>query len=139
MFNLLSSIYTYNTTPTASASGGGLLFLLLIYLVIIVVAVIALWKVFVKAGQPGWAAIIPFYNIYILLKVAGRPGWWLILFLIPFANIIVGLFVAIDIANNFGKSPVFGVIGLWLFSIIGYLILGFDDSKYIGSDSNKVT
>lgn len=48
--------------------------------------IIAMWRIFTKAGQPGWAAIIPFYNIYVLMKVVGRPGWWLILFLIPLVN-----------------------------------------------------
>ena len=135
---MLSSLYSYNSTSNTS-SGGGTVVLLIIYLVIGIVAIIALWKVFSKAGQPGWAAIIPFYNIYILLKIADRPGWWLILYIIPFVNIVLSLIVALDIAKNFGKSTAFGVIGLWLFSIIGYLILGFDDSKYLGSKTNSAS
>lgn len=87
---------------------------------------------FKKAGHPGWAAIIPIYNIYILLKIAGRPGWWLLLLLIPFVNFVVYIVIALDVAKNFGQSPIFGIIGLWLFSFIGYLILGFGDAKYVG-------
>lgn len=101
-------------------------------LVLLVVSVVALWKLFTKAGQPGWAAIIPFYNFYVLLRIAGRPGWWLILGLIPLVNVIVSLVVSIDLARSFGRSTVFGVLGLWLFSIIGLLILGFGSSRYVG-------
>jgi len=94
--------------------------------------IVALWKTFTKAGQPGWAAIIPFYNVYIMLKVAGRPGWWLIWYIIPLVNIVVSLIVSLDIAKSFRKSGVFGFFGLWLFNIIGYLILGFGSATYQG-------
>ena len=56
------------------------LFMGLVWLALIVLVLAGWWKMFEKAGQPGWAAIIPIYNLYILLKIAGRPGWWLILF-----------------------------------------------------------
>lgn len=107
----------------------------LIELVVAVIFVIGLWKVFVKAGRPGWAAIVPFYNTYTLLKIAGRPGWWLILYFIPIVNFVVALVVALDIAKVFGRSAVFGVLGLWLFSIIGYLMLGFGSSQYVGGST----
>ena len=54
----------------------------------IVLVIAGTWKTFVKADKPGWGAIIPFYNTYLMIKVAGRPGWWLILFFIPIVNII---------------------------------------------------
>lgn len=101
-------------------------------LVIAVIGIAGLWKVFVKAGLPGWGAIIPLYNIYLLLKVAGRPGWWVVLYLIPIVNIVIHAFVAMDVARNFGKSKVFGIVGLWLFNVIGFLILGFSDARYSG-------
>lgn len=103
-------------------------------------AIIAMWKVFVKAGQPGWAAIIPIYNIYILLKIVGRPGWWLVLWLIPIVDIVVAILVSIDLAKSFGKSAAWGVIMLFFLNIIGYFILGFGDAKYQGpSVSTAVT
>lgn len=105
----------------------------MVYLVMGILAIVGMWKVFAKAGQPGWAAIIPFYNIYIMLKIAGRPGWWLILLLIPFVNIVILLLVSLDIAKAFGKSGIFGIVGLFLFSFIGYLLLGFGDAQYVGS------
>ncbi|WNV90558.1 DUF5684 domain-containing protein [Umezawaea sp. Da 62-37] len=97
-----------------------------------VLAIVALWKIFTKAGKPGWAAIIPIYNIYTMLKVAGRPGWWLIWYIIPFVNIVVSIIVALDLAKSFGKSGVFGFFGLWVFNIIGYLMLAFGNSTYQG-------
>lgn len=131
MSNFAEVVYT---TTTTTSSGGGAAFgvLMLIYFAVIIIAIVALWKVFVKAGQPGWGAIIPIYNVYLLLKIAGRPGWWLILFFIPFVNIVVSLVVSIDVAKNFGQGTLFGVVALWFFSIIGYLILGFGDAKYVG-------
>ncbi len=105
----------------------------IIYLAIIVLMVAALWRVFTKAGRPGWAAIIPIYNIYVLLKVAGRPGWWVILFLIPLVNLVVSIIVSIDVAKAFGKGGAFGFFGLWLFSVIGYPILGFGKARYLGT------
>ena len=106
--------------------------ILLVALALAVVLIIGLWKVYVKAGQPGWAVLIPFYNVYILLKIAGRPGWWLVLCLIPLVNIVIALMVAIDVAKAFGQSAVFGVILLFLLSGIGYLVLGFGNYKYVG-------
>ncbi len=103
----------------------------LFYLAIIVVVIAGMWKVFTKAGQPGWAAIVPIYNIVILLKIVGRPVWWLVLLLIPFVNFVILILVSIDMAKSFGKGPGFG-IGLWLLSFIFYPILGFGDAQYVG-------
>ena len=101
-------------------------------LVFAVIAIIALWRVFSKAGRPGWAAIIPIYNIYTLVKVSGNSGWFTLLYFIPIVNIIIAVIVALGVAKNFGKSGVFGIVGLFLFSIIGYLILGFGSAQYVG-------
>ena len=111
-----------------SSSGAGA-FLAIIYIAIIVLAIAGLWKTFTKAGHPGWGAIIPFYNIYLMCKVAKRPGWWLVLFLIPIVNFVIHLIVSLDIAKNFKKGSGFG-IGLWLLSPIFFLILGFGSATY---------
>ena len=97
------------------------------------------WKMFEKAGQPGWAILIPIYNAYILLKIAGRPGWWLILYLIPLVNIIIGIVVAIDVAKAFGQSALFGFFLLFLLLGLGYLILGFGNYRYIGPQTGAPT
>ena len=100
--------------------------------VFFVLVVVGLWKVYTKAEQPGWAAIIPIYNIYVLTKIIGRPWWWLLLLFIPIVNLIISIIMAVDLAQSFGKSAAYGVLLLWLFSIIGYLVLGFGDAEYLG-------
>jgi hypothetical protein len=95
----------------------------------IILVIAGLWKTFIKADRPGWGAIIPFYNTYLMIKVAGRPGWWLILFFIPFVNIIMWLVVALGISDNFGHGAGFGIL-LWLFAPIMFLVLGFGSSQY---------
>ncbi|MCS7222873.1 MAG: DUF5684 domain-containing protein [Anaerolineae bacterium] len=111
--------------------------LLVLILALTIVFIAGIWKTFQKAGQPGWGALIPIYNAYLMLKIAGRPGWWLILLLIPAVNIIILLLVCLDIAAAFGKSAVFGVIMLFLLSGLGFLILGFGSAKYIGPTATR--
>jgi uncharacterized membrane protein YhaH (DUF805 family) len=103
----------------------------LVWLAVVVFEIAACWRVFSKAGQPGWGALIPIYNGYCLLQVAGRPGWWLLLLFIPVVNMIVGIIVALDVARNFGRSIAFG-IGLIILPIILYPILGFGSAQYGG-------
>lgn len=106
----------------------GLVFLL-VYIGVIIALIASFWKLFVKAGQPGWASIIPIYNIYILLKIVCRPSWWLLLYIIPFVNIIVSIVVTLDLAKRFNKGTGFG-IGLILLPVIFYPILAFDNATY---------
>jgi hypothetical protein len=111
----------------SSSSGAG--FIIVIYLAIVILYVAAYWRLFAKAGEPGWGAIVPIYNLYLYCKIAGRPEWWLILFFIPLVNIVIALIVAMDIAKAFSKSSGFG-IGLWLLSFIFVPILGFGSAVY---------
>jgi hypothetical protein len=93
------------------------------------IGLIGMWKSFAKAGQPGWAAIIPIYNAVVLLEMAGRPIWWILLLLIPGVNFVVIILVMIDLAARFGKGAGFG-IGLALLGFIFWPILGFGDARY---------
>ncbi len=104
----------------------------------VILMVAAMWKVFTKAGQPGWAALIPIVNVYFLCKVAGRPGWWLILMLIPLVNFIILIILDIDVAKNFGKGAGFG-IGLLLLPFIFFPILGFGSAQYQGGPQSIPT
>jgi hypothetical protein len=104
----------------------------LFFVAIAVLVIAGFWKVFTKAGHPGWAALIPIYNLYILLKIAGRPGWWLLLFIIPIVSFVIAIIVAIDVSKSFGKGTGFGV-GLAFLGPIFYPILGFGDSVYQGA------
>lgn len=107
----------------------GSILIILIAIAIGLFLIVSYWKVFVKAGQPGWGIFIPIYNVYLLLKIAGRPGWWLILYLIPFVNIVIGIIVDIDIAKNFGKDTAFG-LGLFFLGFIFIPILAFGSAEY---------
>lgn len=104
----------------------------LLYLAICVVVLIAMWKLFEKAGKPGWAAIIPIYNMFVMLEIAGKPAWWFILFLIPFVNIVIMIIVTIALAEKFGQGVGFA-IGMIILPFIFYPILAFGDAKYKGA------
>lgn len=101
----------------------------LIYLAVVVLLIASLWKVFEKAGEPGWKALIPIYNAFIMLQIAGKPAWWIVLFFIPLANFIAAILVCISLAEKFGKSSGFGV-GLALLGPIFYPMLAFGDAQY---------
>jgi hypothetical protein len=105
--------------------------IVILYLGILIVLIAAMWKVFEKAGRPGWEAIVPIYNIYILLKIVGKPGWWLILFLIPIVNFVFLIWTYNMLSKSFGKDEGF-TIGLVLLSFVFFPILGFGDAKYLG-------
>lgn len=124
----LLAFQNYGGYAETGAEGPGIVFWL-IYGAIIILWIAGLWKTFDKAGEPGWAAIIPIYNTIVLLKIAGRPLWWIILLLVPFVNLIILIIVSIDIAKRFGKGTGFG-IGLAILGFIFYPILGFGDARY---------
>ncbi|MFY7896491.1 MAG: DUF5684 domain-containing protein, partial [Phycisphaerales bacterium] len=69
---------------------------MLLWIALIVLVIAGSWKVFAKAGQPGWAVLVPIFNTYTLLKIVGRPWWWLLLLFIPFVNFIIAIIVALD-------------------------------------------
>ena len=108
---------------------------IILLIAIAVFQIIAQWKVFTKAGQPGWAAIIPIYNIYIMTKIAGKPGIWTLWCLIPLVNIVFIIWLYNMISKSFGKDEGF-TIGLVLFGIIFWPILGFGSAKYQGPYGN---
>ena len=109
----------------------------LIYVGIIVLIIASMWKVYEKAGHPGWSALIPIYNLYIMLKIANKPGWWILLMCIPLVNIIFAIIVSIDIAKAFGKDVGFG-LGLAFLGFIFYPILAFGDAKYVYFQENEI-
>ena len=100
-------------------------------LAIFIIVIIGCWKIFEKAKKPGWAAIIPIYNIIVLLEIIGKPLWWIILMLIPFINIIFAIWATNLLSKSFGKEEGF-TIGLILLPFIFVPILGFGDATYKG-------
>jgi hypothetical protein len=101
-------------------------------LAFVVLIVAGIWKVFVKAGKPGWGCIVPIYNIILILEIAGKPMWWIVLMLIPLVSIVVAILVSIEVAKQFGKGSGFGV-GLALLPMVFYPMLGFGDAQYQGA------
>lgn len=108
---------------------GGVFFL--IWLAVIVLVFVSLWKIFEKAGKPGWAGIVPIYNAIVLLEIVGRPLWWIVLLFLPCVNFVVGILLSIDLAKSFGKTPGFG-IGLALLPFVFFPMLAFGDARYVG-------
>ena len=99
------------------------------WLAVVVLLIASWWKVFTKAGKPGWAAIIPIYNYIVLLQIAGKPVWWIFLFLIPLANIVVIILMYAGISRNFGKGTGF-TLGLIFLGIIFFPILAWGSAQY---------
>lgn len=112
----------------AAAAGLGIGFMV-VWLLVVVLMIAGMWKVFEKAGKPGWAAIIPIYNMVVLLEIAGKPAWWVVLFLIPMVNFIVAIIAFMALAKKFGKGAGFA-IGLLLLPPVFYPMLGFGDAQY---------
>ncbi len=110
-------------------------FILVVYLAIAVLFIAGSWKVYVKAGQPGWGCIIPIYNFYLLCKITGRPWWWLLLCLIPIVGAIIYIIMMIDLAKCFGRGAGTAV-GLVLLNPIFMCILGFGSAEYQGPSAS---
>jgi hypothetical protein len=126
MLTILTILAQSEDGATGGAGGS------IVGLLVFVLVIAGMWKVFTKAGKPGWAAIIPIYNFIVLLQIAGKPLWWIVLLCIPVVNIVIAAMIWIGVAKAFGKGTGFA-IGLLFLSPIFVPILGFSDAKYIGS------
>ena len=113
------------------AAGG--IVILLVYCICLAAFVIptiaGMWKAFEKAGQPGWASIIPIYNIVVILQIAGKPVWFLVLFFVPVVSVIAPFIVYIPFVERYGKGAGFGILCVFL-PFIGFPMLGFGDAQY---------
>jgi hypothetical protein len=107
-----------------------------LYFGLIILTLAGIWMTFVKAGKPGWASIVPIYNIVVLLEITGKPLWWILLFLIPFVNIVIAIIVTLDLAKVFGKGVGFG-LGLVFLPFVFYPMLGFGDARVGGPRNVK--
>lgn len=130
---LLAAAFQEDTYPSSGSGGliaailGGGLGLVVLALTLVVIA--GMWKVFVKAGKPGWASLVPIYNLIVLLEIVGRPLWWIVLFLC--AGPVGWILVSLDLAKVFGKEIGFA-IGLMLVPVVFMPMLGFGDARYLG-------
>ncbi len=132
---LLAAAFQEDTNPSGGAGGmigalfGGAFFL--VWLAVVVLVFVSLWKIFEKAGKPGWAGIVPIYNLIVWLEIVGRPIWWIVLMFVPCVGIVVGIILCIDLAKSFGKDAAYG-IGLALLGIVFFPMLAFGDARYVG-------
>ncbi len=103
----------------------------LFILIVIIFYIYTYWRIFEKAGKPGWATLIPIYNTLVMLKIIGKPWWWLLLFLIPGVNFIFAIWMINLLSISFGKGIGF-TLGLIFLSPIFYPILAFSNAEYQG-------
>jgi hypothetical protein len=136
----LALMIAQQKAPSAGQVGGALFFScvcpILVLSLISVPLIIAWWKVFVKAGEPGWACIVPVYNYMVFARICGKDEMYGLLLLVPFVNIVIGILLMIELAKAFGKDTGFA-IGLILLGYIFIMILGFGSSEYIGPEGKR--
>lgn len=134
MINLTTVLLLLQTEPEpiSAAQGAALTGFMVVYFAVIILIIAAMWKVFTKAGEPGWAAIVPIYNLIVLLKIAGKPLWWILLFFVPLVNFVIAFMITDAVAKRFGRGTGFG-IGLALLPFIFYPILAWGDNRYQGA------
>jgi hypothetical protein len=107
----------------------GLGIFLFVYAAVVLLIIISNWKIYSKAGKPGWAAIVPIYNIIVLLEIVGKPVWWIILLIVPFVNIVIAIMLIHQLSVAFGKGVGTTLLLLFL-PFIGYPMLAFGDAQY---------
>ena len=112
--------------------GGGGIVMLIIQLAILIFTVVTMWKIFVKAGKPGWAAIVPVYSAIVFLDIAGKPWWWIFLFCIPLVNIVIVILVLVGFFRNFGKGVGWVVASILvpLAALVLMAMLAFGSAEY---------
>jgi hypothetical protein len=124
----------YQTTPLFHFSGG----MIATCTVIGIIEIIGMWKIFTKAGKPGWAAIIPIYNYIVMLQIVGKPIWWIFLIIFPCTSIIFAIWTLNLLSKSFGQGVGF-TLGLIFLGFIFYPLLGFGDYVYLGPGGAPIT
>ncbi len=120
---------TSSAAVQASMAAAATMYLIMIP--VLIFTIICTWKIFTKAGKPGWASIVPIYNIIVQLEIVGKPAWWIVFLFIPPVNIVIAIILTIEFGKVFGKSVGWSILLLMLFSPIGYAILAFGNDQYI--------
>ncbi len=109
---------------------------IILCLAIMVFMIASVWKVFVKAGKPGWAVLIPIYNFIVLIEIVGKPTWWVILLFVTFVNYIILIWITNLLSKSFGKDVGF-TLGLLFLGFIFYPVLGFGSAEYQGPSAKE--
>lgn len=125
------TVYSGDSSGLMAAFGAGMMIYSIVMLAISILTIVSMWKLFTKAEYPGWAAIVPFYNIWVLFEIVYGNGAKMFLLLIPFANFVFMIMLYIELAKCYGKDTGFG-IGLVFLSPIFLPMLAFGNNEYLG-------
>lgn len=129
MYDYSTDYIDVTSSASTAAVGGAMVVTYVISLAISILAIVAMWKIFTKADKPGWASIVPVYNIIVLFQICGMNPLLILLLFIPIANVVVYIMALIKLAGKFGKGGGFAA-GLIFFNFIFMLILAFGDAEY---------
>lgn len=129
---LFSILGQSQNTPDLDAAAPLVGLFFFIYFAVIILVIASIWKIFTKAGKPGWASIIPIYNVIVLLEIIGKPVWWIVLFLIPPVNIIISIIATNEVSKSFGRGAG-TTVGLIFLPFIFYPVLAFGSAQYQGT------
>ena len=122
----------YNSSPGAAAALVAAIMAFIIPIIIVnIIVLVGYWKIYEKAGKPGWASLIPIYNVIVLLEIIGKPIWWIFLILFPCTTFIFAIWATNLLSKSFGQTEGF-TVGLILLPFIFYPMLGFGNYKYLG-------
>lgn len=119
-------------------NGGGLvagafgMVFMLVMMVVLVICIVGMWKLFEKAGKPGWACLIPFYREWLLMEILGFPGYYFLIMFVPFVGFLFALYCMYKLPLVFGKDMIWGIAAIFLAPLV-MLALGFGDAQYQGS------
>jgi hypothetical protein len=127
---------TYDSAASAGVFAAFFAIMLIPGLIISVVLIISHWKIYEKAGKPGWASLIPIYNIIVLLEIIGKPIWWVFLILFPCTTFIFGIWAVNLLSKSFGQSEGF-TVGLVLLGVVFYPVLAFGNYQYLGPSAKE--
>jgi hypothetical protein len=128
-------VYGSSGSPNANASPAAIIFAIIV-LALVVFYIVAEWRIYTKAGKPGWAVLIPIYRQLVFLRIIGRPWWWIFLYLIPLVDIVIYIIVENDLSKSFGHGVGF-TLGLIFLSAIFIPILAFGSSQYVGPGAER--
>ena len=118
----------------------GVIFVLLVELAIFAFVIAGLWKLFVKAGKPGWAAIIPVYNIIVMHEIVGREAWKIVLYFVPLVNIYFFITLYISLAKSYGKYGIGNYLAVIFLGFIFIPLWGLsNDVQYTGPVEGPTT
>jgi hypothetical protein len=128
----MSNMFVLAQDDAAAAAAAGIigLMFLFVYFTVALLTVAGQWKVFSKAGRPGWAVLIPFYGPWLLVEIVGKPPMWFFLLLVPCVNIVIGIMLLMELAKCFGKDAAYG-LGLAFLCPIFWPMLGFGSAQYV--------